>query len=204
MIAIVVQGYWAAGWLGASFKAPGAEARSAEGVPIFVEDNGIHTGIVLPKALLTRRLAARFKPADLADPRYGRHEWLAVGWGDRAFYIGTPTWADLSLSTVAAAAMGSDSTVLHVEHVPAPRQGGSVRRLFLRPDQAARLVAFIDASLGDGAPLRGYGGWDVFYPARGRYSAIRTCNAWTGEALKAAGVPMGRWTPFSGTVMWWL
>ena len=204
VLVVAVQGYWAAGWIGAAVAAPGAEARATRGIAIFVEDNGIHTGIVLPKSLLTPRLAGRFVPGDLADPRYGRHGWLAVGWGDRAFYIGTPTWRDLSLATVAAAAVGSDATVLHVEHVPLPSEGESVRRVILRPDQAARLMTFIESSLGEGAPVHGYGGWDAFYPARGRYSAIRTCNAWTGEALKAAGVPMGRWTPFSGTVMWWL
>lgn len=203
-VAVLVQGYWAAGWIGAALAAPGAEARATRGIAVFVEDNGIHTGIVLPKSRLTGPLAARFAPGDIADPRYARYDWVAVGWGDRAFYLGTPTWADLSPSTVAAAAVGSDATVLHVEHVPAPHASASVRRVLLRPDQASRLIAFIEASLEEGEPVHGYGGWDAFYPARGRYSAIRTCNAWTGEALTAAGVPMGRWTPFSGTVMWWL
>lgn len=202
--AVAGQGYWVAGWVGAAFQAPGAEARAAAGIAVYVEDNGIHTGIVVPKALLTPRLAARFTPADLRDPRYGRHDWVAIGWGDRAFYLDTPTWADLRLSTVAAAAVGSDATVLHVEHVPPPVAGGAVRRVLLRPEQAQRLIAFIDAALGEGPAAHGYDAWDAFYPARGHYSAIRTCNAWTGEALKAAGVPMGRWTPFSGTVMWWL
>lgn len=204
LVAMIVQGYWAAGWIGSAFAAPGAEARAAAGTAIYVEDNGIHTGIVLPKALLTPRLAARFAATALRDRRYGRHEWIAVGWGDRAFYLDTPTWRELSLSTVVAAAVGSDATVLHVEHVPPPVAGGAVRRVLLRPEQAARLVAFVDATLGEGPAVRGYDAWDAFYPARGDYSAIRTCNAWTGEALRAAGVPMGRWTPFSGTVMWWL
>lgn len=204
LIAVMAQGYWVAGWIGAALEAPGAEARAASGIAVFVEDNGIHTGIVLPKRLLTPRLAARFAAADLSDPRYGRHDWLAIGWGDRAFYIDTPSWRDLSLTTVAAAAIGSDATVLHVEHVPPPVAGGRVRRVLLRPDQAERLIAFIDATLGEGHAVPGYDAWDAFYSARGHYSAIRTCNGWTGEALAAAGVPMGRWTPFSGTVMWWL
>jgi uncharacterized protein (TIGR02117 family) len=204
LVAVVAQGYWIAGWIGAALEAAGAEARAASGIAVYVEDNGIHTGIVVPKALLTPRLAGRFVAADLRDPRYARHDWVAVGWGDRAFYLDTPTWRDLSLSTVAAAAVGSDATVLHVEHVPPPIAGGPVKRVLLRPDQARRLVGFIDASLGEGPADRGYDAWDAFYPARGHYSAVRTCNAWTGEALVAAGVPMGRWTPFSGTVMWWL
>ncbi|WP_315760441.1 TIGR02117 family protein [Sphingomonas sp. Y38-1Y] len=204
LVAIVAQSYLVAGWVGGAIAAPGAEARAVEGIAVYVEDNGIHTGIVLPKAVLPADLLARFAGEDLADPRYARHGWLAIGWGDRAFYLGTPTWSDLSLSTVAAAAVGSDATVLHVEHVPPPRGGASVRRVLLRPDQVARLVGFVRASVGEGTAVHGYGGWDAFYPARGHYSAIRTCNAWTGEALRAAGVRMGRWTPFPGGVMRWL
>jgi uncharacterized protein (TIGR02117 family) len=196
--------YGAAGLIGGSWPGTPGEAEAGGTVRIYVEDNGIHTGIVLPKALLTPRAAMRFAAADLRDPRYAAHRWVAVGWGDRAFYIDTPTWGDLNPLTVAAAAIGSDRVVLHVDHVPAPRAAGSVRRVVLRPEQAARLAAFIDRSLGEGQSVPGYGGWDAFYPATGRYSAIRTCNEWTGAALRAAGVPMGRWTPFSGTVMWWL
>lgn len=204
LVAFVVQSYWLAGWVGAAWRAPGGEARAASGIAVFVEDNGIHTGIVMPKALFPAEVRARFAAADLADPRYARHGWVAVGWGDRAFYVETPEWRDLKPATVLRAAFGSDRVVLHVEHVPAPVAGVAVRRVVLRPDQARRLAAFVAATLGEGPAVRGYGGWDAFYPARGRYSAIRTCNAWTGEALRAAGVPMGRWTPFSGTVMWWL
>ena len=203
-VAVIVQGYWAAGWIGGAIAAPGATTPPASGIPVWVEDNGIHTGIVLSKDALPDDLVARFAAGDLADPRFAGHRWLAIGWGDRAFYLETPTWGDVRPSTVIAAAIGSDDTVLHVEHVAAPRGGPAVRRVLLRPRQFARLVAFIRGSLATGRATHGYGGWDAFYPARGHYSAIRTCNAWTGQALRAAEVPMGRWTPFSGTVMWWL
>ena len=48
---------------------------------------------------------------------------------------------------------------------------------------------------------RGYGPADVFYEARGPYNAFFTCNEWTGEALRAAGVRMGIWTPFAQSIM---
>ena len=50
----------------------------------------------------------------------------------------------------------------------------------------------------------GYDVYDAFYEANGRYSATHTCNSWTGNALAAAGVRMGWWTPFPWTVTWWL
>lgn len=42
----------------------------------------------------------------------------------------------------------------------------------------------------------GYGLADTFYAAKGTYSLLYTCNNWTGDALKAAGVRTGWWTPF--------
>ena len=98
----------------------------------------------------------------------------------------------------------SERTLLHVEHVPEPVAGADVRRVVLRPDEYRRLVAFIVASrVKRGGRWRGYGPYDVFYEARGRYDALRTCNSWTGEALASAGVRVGRWTPFPVTVLWW-
>jgi hypothetical protein len=47
---------------------------------------------------------------------------------------------------------------------------------------------------------RGYGPADVFYEARGPYNVFFTCNEWTGAALRAAGIRMGRWTPLSQSV----
>ncbi len=205
-IATIGYGYGVAGWVGAliavnrDWRAPDA------GTIVYVEDNGIHTGIVLPKAVLPPSLANRLRPEHLADPEYARHRYVVFGWGDRAFYLGTPTWADLDLRTVAWAAIGSDRTVVHVEHVARPRGAEGVRMLQLRPIELARLVRFIEASFADGAgpPVAGYGVYDAFYPATGRYSAVATCNEWTGRALRHAGVTIGAWTPFSGGVMRWL
>ncbi len=74
----------------------------------------------------------------------------------------------------------------------------------MTPTQYRRLAAYIRASFRDGgARYRGYAGYDAFYEANGRYSAVRTCNAWTGDALRFAGVRVGWWTPFPVTVMGW-
>ena len=197
-------GYGAAGLIGGALPVNSGWRPPERGVTIWVENNGVHTGLVVPKvaAGVDWRL---FAPAgDLADMGYAGHRYLAIGWGDRDFYLGTPTWADVRPRDVLAAATGSERTLLHVEHVAAPVAGADVRRVVLRPEEYRRLVAFIVASRRpDGGRWRGYGAYDVFYEARGRYDAIRTCNSWTGRALAAAGVRVGRWTPFPVTVLWW-
>lgn len=175
----------------------------ARGVAVFVEDNGIHTSLVLPKRAAGVDLSTIFPPGHLRQRRYGDWRHVAVSWGERGFFVGTPTWWDVRPGTVIRAAIGSDATVLHVEHVAPPTAGPSVRRVVLRPREYRRLVAFVLASMRPGTAMAGYGGYDAFYPATGRYDAVHTCNAWTGRALAFAGVRIGRWTPVSGAVMSW-
>lgn len=200
----VLLAYPTAGLLGGAIPSNGTWAPPERGITLFVESNGVHTGIVMPKVAAGVDLRGAFPPGDLADPRYAAHDHVSVGWGERDFYLETPTWADLKLSTVVAAAIGSDRTLLHVDHVPAPGPGAGLRRVVVRPAEYRRLVAFVRASLiPGGARHRGYYAYDAFYAARGRYSVAHTCNAWIGDALRFAGVRVGRWTPFPATVMWW-
>lgn len=151
-----------------------------------------------------RRLA---RAGDLADPRYaGTHIW--IGWGERAFFLETPRWSDVKPSNIVHAAFGSDRTLIHVDHELNPEPGPDVRPIRLSLQRYRRLAAIIRASFalradGSAVAIRGYGPADAFYEARGRYDAIRTCNEWVGATLRAAGVRVGRWTPFSQTVMWW-
>ena len=136
---------------------------------------------------------------------YAGYDHLAIGWGDRRFFLDTPTWWDVRPATLIAAAIGSDATLLHVEHIPAPATTDrTTRRIVLTPDQYRRLAAFIRASLAPGGrAIHGYFDYDAFYPARGHYDAVHSCNDWTGDALRHAGVRVGAWTPFAITVMGW-
>lgn len=197
VIGLLFYAYVAAGLIGGVIPANPGWTPPATGVRIYIEDNGIHTGIVLP----ARGWDDLVRPGDFRDFRYAAHRWRGFGWGDRAFYIDTPTWWDVRPATIWRAAWGSTRTAMHVDAIPEPRLGRDVRALTLRPAEYARLVAFVRASFAPGAATHGYAGYDVFYPARGRYSAIRTCNAWVGEALRHAGVRTGRWTPLSASVM---
>jgi uncharacterized protein (TIGR02117 family) len=181
---------------------PGWRAPAA-GVTIWIEDNGVHTGIVMPKLAAGIDWRGDFPARDLPDPRYAGYDHVAVGWGERAFYLGTPTWSDVRLATVLHAALGSADTLLHVEHVPRPTAGDHVRAVTLSPRQYRLLAARIRASRGRGGAIAGYERYDVFYPGTGRYDALHTCNAWTSDTLADAGVRVGWWTPFANGVMRW-
>ncbi|MEG8039467.1 TIGR02117 family protein [Sphingomonas sp. LR60] len=178
-------------------------APTTGGVTIWIEDNGVHTGIVMPKVAAGIDWRSDFPAADLPDPRFAANDHVAIGWGERNFFLGTPTWSDVRPVTVLHAAFGSDETLLHVEHIPRPQATRDVRAVVLRPDEYRRLATAIRASRASGPAIRGYAGYDAFYPGAGRYDALRTCNAWTGDRLADAGVKIGWWTPFSASVMQW-
>lgn len=204
-VAALFAGYLLAGLVGGAVPVNTGWREPARGVTVWVESNGVHTGIVVPKVAAGVDWRTLARPEHLADPRYTRHDHLSFGWGERAFYLETPTWADMRPGTVIAAALGSDRTLIHVDHIPRPVADSNVRSVRLSVDQYRRLAAFIAASVAPGAAhARGYYAYDAFYEGRGRYDAVRTCNAWTGAALARAGVRIGAWTPFAATVLWWL
>lgn len=189
--------------LGGSLIPANRAARPPErGVVIHVYSNGVHTGIVLPAVNALHDWRGRVRAADLADPRRAGR-WLIFGWGERDFYLATPRWRDVDPLVLARAAIGSDRTLIHVDHLRALWQGPDLRPVVLSPDQYRALAAAIDRDFAPGPALPGYGPDDAFYPARGRYDAIMTCNEWTGAKLRRIGVRIGLWTPTAWSVMRW-
>jgi uncharacterized protein (TIGR02117 family) len=183
--------------------------QPAEGVTIFIRGNGVHTWIVMPKVSEEMDWRPYARPEHLRDPRWGNADHVAIGYGNREFYLNTPTWGDLSVRTAALALFGSGPTLLHVEHVDRPTPDQWQRPIRITRAQYRRLAGYIQArfhldSGGRPIPLigRGFGPSDMFYEANGGYSFILTCNEWTGRALRTAGVRTGVWTPFEQSIMW--
>jgi uncharacterized protein (TIGR02117 family) len=179
-----------------------------QGVSIFIYTNGVHSGIVLPAANDLQDWRHWVKAEDIRDPRYAASSHILFGWGERGFYLNTPRWSDLRPGVAARALLGGNGTLLHVDHVHAPRPSSDMRPLMISEDQYRELVRRIagyfrlDAK-GRVQPIMGYGPADVFYESNGRYGPFHTCNEWTGAQLRGIGVRVGVWTPFSRSVMRW-
>lgn len=201
--------YFAAALLLGLIPANAAWHQADSGIAIFVRTNGIHTWILMPKTNAHMDWRPLLPGAHVRDSRWDAANYAAFGYGEREVYLNTPTWADLTPLDALRAALGGGEPLVHVEHVHEPRADEFTRRLVLRPDEYRRLVGFVRARFrldagGRSIPVlgRGYRDNDIFYLSNGGYSAILTCNEWTGRALRTAGVRTGLWTPLEQSIMW--
>ena len=201
---VAMAAYWAAACLLLLWPAKGQPAGNAAQVQAWVLSNGIHTDLVLPMRSPGMDWSTLFPPAHAraapADAQY-----IAIGWGDREIYLHTPQWADLTVARTVRAALGRNGALLHVSHLrEADLAHGTAHALPLSQGHYERLAAYVLAALPQGAarpvPNAHYADNDAFYEAVGSANLFRTCNNWTGEGLRAAGVTVSRWTPFDFTV----
>ncbi|HEV2748302.1 MAG TPA: TIGR02117 family protein [Allosphingosinicella sp.] len=204
----LILAYFVAALVGALVPANADWREPREGIRIFVRTNGVHTWIMVPTVHAEIDWRPLVPAAHIADSRYAG-DYLAFGYGNRDFYLNTPTWWDLRPRTALAAAFGRGPALVHAEYEHRPRPDEYQRPVTITREQYRRLAAFIRASFrtdaeGRSLPLlgRGYGPSDIFYEAAGRYDVFRTCNEWTGEGLRSAGIRTGIWTPLERSVMW--
>jgi uncharacterized protein (TIGR02117 family) len=174
---------------------------------ILVLSNAIHTDLAIRLDATTRSDYAFLEASGIpvGDPAA---EWLVIGWGGRAFYLETPTWADLKPVPVLRA-LTIDSSAMHVDVAGAiDETHPAVRRVDLSIDEFRHLSDFIRGSFvwRDGGvvviPGAGHGAYDQFFEAHGWFNALLGCNTWTAAALRAAGQRTGWWTPLPPFLLW--
>lgn len=174
---------------------------------IYIQSNGIHTDFVMPLKSKVFNWSRHLPVTDVeqADSTYA---YVAIGWGDKGFFIATPTWNDLKASTVFKAAFGLSSSAMHVTYKRnEPQVSETCKAVYLTEQQYQLLIKYVVASfqIKEGKFVRiahpGYGAHDCFYEANGSYSMFKTCNVWTGKGLAFIGVKAGCWTPFAAGVL---
>ncbi len=168
---------------------------------VFVTTNGQHLFLILTPAQLDPAFWS-----ELNVPANVRH--VAFGWGERAFYLNTPTWGDLRLGVALHALFLPSASAMHVFY---PRRGADWIELTLCPGQLEAMVTFIGESFdrneaGKLLPIPSpmYPPDQRFYEARGTYWLGYTCNNWVNTALKRAGVSTAVWSPFDRGVLYHL
>ena len=174
--------------------------KSHKEIPIYILTNGVHTDIVLPLKSEHYDWTNQLK-TEHTKAKDSTYQYVALGWGDKGFYLETPTWADLKASTALKAASGLSSTAMHVTFYKDLKESNSCKKLQISSDNYKKLILFINESFqtksGEFLKIETeavYGKHDVFYEANGSYSLFYTCNSWANQALKAANQKAALWT----------
>lgn len=177
-------------------------------VTLFVTSNGFHTNIVVPKTTPEQDWTALLRAAPNTAPHAQAARWVSLGWGSQTAYTELLTLSDLTPS-IALRALAFDRSVLHVLPLAGPPSGAGVHRVEISRAGYRRLVADVSQTLardesGAPRPLAGltHGRGDAFFRGAARFTPWRSCNVWTGNLLREAGLRIGLWTPFAASVTW--
>ena len=180
-----------------------------EGVDIYIKSNGVHTDLVLPVHNDLFDWRTKLDTTTFQQEKKA-FEYVAIGWGDKGFYLETPTWADLKFSTAFSAMFLFTPTAMHVTYrTYAPEVGTYAKKIRISKEQYLTLVAYVQNSFqrdekGNFLRISSYhyaNANDNFYEANGRYSLFKTCNVWTNSALKEIGVKTAMWAPFDKCIL---
>lgn len=186
-----------------SFKEP------EEGIEIFIKSNGVHTDIVVPVSSPYIDWREKIKPQYFKGTG-SEFKYIGFGWGDKGFYLYTPTWADLKFSTAFNALFWLSTSAMHTTYYEnTPVENTLTKKIKISPEQYQQIISHIQTGFrqdeqGEYIALNccHYSGVnDNFYDGKGIYNLFFTCNSWTNAGLKKAGIKTALWAPFEWSVM---
>jgi len=182
--------------------------KQGNDITIYLLSNGVHTDVVVPvkSEFIDWSKIVRYENTNGKDTTL---PWVAFGWGDKGFYLQTPTWADLKFSVAFNAVTGLSSSAMHVTYHHQLKEGERCAKVMISNEEYQRLITYIKTGFEtnhSGEVIHivtnaNYGANDAFYEGTGNYHLFHSCNTWTNNALKAAGMKSSIWTPFSSGVM---
>ncbi|MEJ5051941.1 TIGR02117 family protein [Chryseobacterium culicis] len=171
-------------------------------IPIYIYTNGVHTDIVMPVKNDLQDWSQQIPFANTKSKKTD-YQYIGIGWGDKGFYLDTPTWADLKFSTAVKAAFWLSDSAMHCTYYNTMKEGDDCKMIMISRSQYQNLVKFVEDKFDRDQngnfmliPTNAvYSDNDAFYDAKGTYSFLYTCNTWSNNALKAAGQKAALWTP---------
>ncbi len=201
-----------------------ASATDAGSVKIFVRSSDVHADILVP----IKNDAVDWSDSFPVPENRRRSTYVSFGWGDRGFYLQTPSWGDLTVSKATNAMLLPSKSVMHVEWLN-PHESDSCKSVLISEEQYRTLAKYIARSFQSGDtesdlapaseetslsihvspipvdPQDIHDAWrdrgsSHFYEANGSYHAFHTCNCWVGNALKQVGIRTAWFTPLPRTV----
>jgi uncharacterized protein (TIGR02117 family) len=180
------------------------------GAEIYITSNGVHLDIIMPVATAEMDWRKFIHPGDFPGTVSLDH-YIGFGWGERNFYINTPTWSDLRFDVAVAAMLWPTPSAMHVNYYQSrPRPDPHTVTVTLDDRELGVLLEYIFSSFqtknGRVIVIEG-AGYDVddnFYEARGKYHMFFTSNDWVNAAMKKTGVRSAVWSPFDKALLYQL
>ena len=202
-LAAIVALYFAAAFCLSRIAVPAEKTDNPKEITIYIKTNGAHTDIVVPVRNDQMDWSREIKYDDIIS-KDTVYQYLGIGWGDKGFYLETPTWSELKLSVAFKAAFWLSTTAMHATYYKSMAEDDNCKKISISREQYARLINYItkwfqkdtDGHFINIKTTANYGDTDAFYEAKGRYNLFFTCNTWTNSALKACGQKSCVWTIF--------
>lgn len=175
--------------------------------PVCIIDDGMHINIVLLANNNIVDWGKFINISTIGKDDKGNYKHLTFGWGDRDFYIQTPTLAELNLITAFKALFLPTPSTILVQGFSEIPQNQETKCVEVTQTDYLQLTQFIQKTFqvnSQNEPIRianGHSSNSGFYAANGNYSILKTCNNWVAEALRKANVDTPLWAGLSSAVM---
>lgn len=184
-----------------SFVAVNTDAEQKDDISIYILSNGMHTDLVLP--VKTEEIDwSKVVKFDHTEGKDTIADFVAFGWGDKGFYLDTPEWSDLKISTAFKAAFALSESAIHTTFYNSMTEGDNCVKISISNSNYKRLVNYVMNSFDKDEngqfininTTANYGSNDTFYEAVGTYNLFYTCNTWANNGLKACLQKASLWT----------
>ncbi len=182
---------------------PSEKLCTKETKTIYIYHDTAHTEIMIPVHYFNNTDLKYFSTL-LNNQNYG---YLAFSYGDKEFMMKVPTWSDVKLGITLKSLFTNTPGLLRVGHYGGINKEDSVKinlsKLCLEKLQKSILNSFSKKNNKFQRYIDHYKHPKIFYfQAKKSYNLFNTCNTWTGDRLRDAGLKASYLTPFSQQVIY--
>lgn len=210
-ILLLIGLYFATAYILTLLPANRSFKQDQAGIPLYILSNGVHVDIAFPRMHSNLNWADHFDFSSFKTAEQ-KINYYSFGWGDKAFFLETPTWDDLKMKNVTRALMiPSKSAMRFTVYQQEPMLNDKRKKIMISKDQLLKMEKFILEQfnlVNNSAVLidccRAPGTDHNYYESNDSYHALRTCNNWANEVLIEGGIKTSRWAPIDDLVLYHL
>ena len=141
MLGVVVV-YLICGYLIPFIEVPAEKTNEPKVIETYILTNGVHTDLVVPIKNDEMDWGKEL-PFENTISMRSDYAYLSVGWGDKGFYLDTPTWAELKPSTAFKAAFWLGESAMHCTYYFEMKESDDCKKIMLTKKQYQNLVKYI-------------------------------------------------------------